>query len=567
MKERFDNSVYHKKNLLGKTVMFIIPHEDDEINAFGGILPYLAANSKRVICVFTTNGDYTYDAKTRMYEAMKSLKLMGVSAENVYFLGYGDCYRDPCNLYLNPHSLTGVRSSAGHEETYGLPEKPDYRYLKSGRHSCYTLENFLLDLRDIILDFEPETLFTVGMDAHPDHVQCSLMTDAALQLILSREGNTYQPRFLKGFAYETDFQGTKDFYARNLLATTVRHAVKRSTATSNPTYCWEDRLRFPIDRQCFSRFIFKNLLYKALACHHSQVAICAADSDINSDQIFWEQRTNAISYQGRYAASSGNAAAAGDFQLYAVRDIRADILEYCDQEQHTWIPDEEDEEKCLQCFLPGKRDICEVVLYGNIEGHSAVLEGVLQFSNGDTLAVGELQKSGRATRIVFPTKLEIEWVSFSLTRSRGKRAGLTAFELYEPQHNEASNPGFIKLMTEDNFLYDYVLQPETERLELALYSYGVREKTEIELREKRGGCSLQGKLLQLDRDFRQVTLYAHPAGREDIYDIVLLRRPSAFAIHRLHWLQQAERFCYRSLRRLLLYQNSLMTKLQGRKTT
>lgn len=44
----------------GKSLMVIVPHEDDEINLAGAPIYGAVEAGMRVICVFMTNGDWFY---------------------------------------------------------------------------------------------------------------------------------------------------------------------------------------------------------------------------------------------------------------------------------------------------------------------------------------------------------------------------------------------------------------------------------------------------------------------------------------------------------------------------
>lgn len=554
----FDNNVYHNL-FLSKTVMLIVPHEDDEINIGGEILPYLSKSTEKMICVFTTNGDFLNPASVRLNEALASLQLLGVKKENIYFLGYGDCSREPCNLYLNPQNTDGVTSCAGRMETYALEDHPDYRYQKEGHHHRYTLDNYRKDLVDILLEFLPDTIFAIGPDAHPDHLLCTFMLNAALQRILSRSGNKYFPRLFKGFAYETGFLGIKDFYGLNLRATTAARQAFRDTKVSNPMYSWKARVRFPVAPCCFSRYIFRNLIYHALSCHKSQAAMCAADSNINSDQIFWERKTTAVSYQGTFTASSGNAMAVNNFQFYAVKDIRDEPLTYCDTRENTWLPGQFDEKKEIKCSLARAEDIQQVSLYGNMEETSGILSGRLIFSNGEQMAVGKLKKYGRETIVTFPVKRAITWVAFILEKGFGLQPGLTAFEVYRTDSDEVKHP-FLKIMVNDNFIYDYIVHPDENQIDLEVYRYDLFEKIQMELLQADGDCILEGSVLKLAENFRKVSVKAYAEGQEGIWDLVTIRRLSRWRIRKIIFLQEIERFFYRSLRRLLVAKNCLVTR-------
>lgn len=73
---------------MGQKVLVIIPHEDDEINVAGSVMYSYVQKGADVYCAFTTNGDYSFWARTRMHEAWRSLQTLGV--QHVVFLGYGD---------------------------------------------------------------------------------------------------------------------------------------------------------------------------------------------------------------------------------------------------------------------------------------------------------------------------------------------------------------------------------------------------------------------------------------------------------------------------------------------
>ena len=69
--------------------MIIVPHEDDELNLMGGIYGQLVKNKNRLITVFITNGDYLNKGKTRIKEAIKVNRKIGLNKQDVIFLGYG----------------------------------------------------------------------------------------------------------------------------------------------------------------------------------------------------------------------------------------------------------------------------------------------------------------------------------------------------------------------------------------------------------------------------------------------------------------------------------------------
>ena len=208
-----DNS-FLNQSASGKKVLVIVPHEDDEINVAGSLMYHYIQSGAEVFCAFTTNGDYSFDAVTRMKEAWRSLQVLGV--RKIFFLGYGDT----SNAYAGGHLFyatdKAVTSPAGHQETYSCHDFPDYAFVKRGQHSCYCRQNFKQDLTDLILDIRADLLVVVDCDVHADHRAASIVFEDALGDILRQPGNSYHPTVLKGFAYCTSFGAPKDFYADNI---------------------------------------------------------------------------------------------------------------------------------------------------------------------------------------------------------------------------------------------------------------------------------------------------------------------------------------------------------------
>ena len=76
-------------------VLFIVPHEDDEVFIGGPMILNLAHNPSYEIYVFiSTNGDYyPFENSIRVKESVDGLLSMGVNKENIFFGGYGDSWK------------------------------------------------------------------------------------------------------------------------------------------------------------------------------------------------------------------------------------------------------------------------------------------------------------------------------------------------------------------------------------------------------------------------------------------------------------------------------------------
>jgi len=95
------------ENFSGKSILVLTPHPDDETFAMGGTLAKLAANGNTInIVIFTNDNKGSQDldmtrerlARIRRAEEEKSAEILGISKENLYWLGYEDGdleYADP----------------------------------------------------------------------------------------------------------------------------------------------------------------------------------------------------------------------------------------------------------------------------------------------------------------------------------------------------------------------------------------------------------------------------------------------------------------------------------------
>lgn len=71
------SSFSYKKSLGIRSLMVIIPHEDDEINTAGAAIYSAVKEGIHVKCVFMTNGDWVYPAFVRFDETLRALRLLG----------------------------------------------------------------------------------------------------------------------------------------------------------------------------------------------------------------------------------------------------------------------------------------------------------------------------------------------------------------------------------------------------------------------------------------------------------------------------------------------------------
>ncbi|MDO5445401.1 MAG: PIG-L family deacetylase [Eubacteriales bacterium] len=452
-----------------KNVMLIVPHQDDDLNLLAGSIEKFVAAGSEMRVVYTTNGDYSAEnAEIRLNESLRVLGSYGIPEENIIFLGYGDSWKGPVHLYNAPDDEI-LESRAGFTSVYGTEDHPAW---KNG--NAYTRSNFISDLKNVILTFRPEVIFCVDCDHHDDHIAASLFFDRIMGQI-KKETPDYCPHVYKGFAYGTAYDAEDDFYSLNILSSVP--PFDSLGISPQGAYRWPDRVRLPVEPTSLSRSMLSCGTYEKLRMYASQSARFHAGGIINGDKVFWERETTALSYSARAGASSGDASRLNDFMLCDTANIgntSADIFH-----AGTWIPEEDDPEKCAYLIFDDPIKIERLCLYDSPSLSDNILEAEITLAeysdnslsteilNEITFLTGPLDPDGHCTEIFpeIPEGMEIGYVSVRIIRSEGDCGGLAELEVYGSVRNsgetyppEQKADGFIKITdSEDNFVYDYYL--------------------------------------------------------------------------------------------------------------
>lgn len=457
-----------------KSVLLIVPHQDDDINLMGGMIEeYVRYKSDVRIC-FYTNGDFEVSAETRLNESLNVANFYGVPRENIIFMGYGDRWNDGDGHIYTCADDKLVSSASGKTETYALAD-----HLAYNDGAEYKRKNIVDDMKNIIEEFKPTDIFCVDYDCHTDHIACSLFFEEALLKVL--KGNSdYHPNVYKGFAYETAFFGEKDFFKENIASTVNERRTDYMQKRVN--FNWHDRVRFPVSAKAATRFIENSSIYRALSFYKSQDATDYAESIINGDKVFWHRRTDSILYNAKITASSGNADLLNDFKLFdtevlhgfPMSDIKGLSVPNSDEfpERGIWKPDHDDEKKEIRVELGERKNIKAICLYDNPSRTDNIINVEIVFDNGKTIETGPLNFDGSATFI----ETDAENVSSFVVRITdwdGSAPGLTELEAFETEIEKPQR--FIKLTNEcENFIYDYIIE-SGDKTKLSLYSYNAPE--------------------------------------------------------------------------------------------
>ncbi|MBE8952136.1 MAG: PIG-L family deacetylase [Quinella sp. 1Q7] len=522
---------FFDKSYFGTRVLILAPHPDDEINVAGNMILTLAAAKAEIFVAYSTNGDFEQSAEIRAQEAVDALKILGVPRERIIFLGYGDTFNGRGKPHIF-HAVAPTTSPAGFSETYAAEGFVDYAKRTFGRHAAYTRENFKRDLKSLLLELRANIIFCVDFDSHADHRALSILFEEALGEILT-ERSDYRPEVYKKFAYATAFTAAPDFYAPNLLSTPKPKLGETDTydfdIIDRANYGWKNRVRFPVAENCRRTLLKDNPLAEAVFAHKSQRNEWNALRILNSDEIFFERRTDSQTFAANVSATSGDASKVRDFKLIDTPDIDATPAKF---DGNLWQPAFDDAQRKIFFTWDEPAQIRQIVLYGNplddvpakislrleLAETNAVIERVVQLPSRGRPSVIELEK-------IFVTRAELKVVDM------GRDFGLAEVEFFANADPLKKIPPFIKLTVNDNFFYRYAVPDEVEKISVGLYRFHVDAPVKITATAE--GEELLSEVMddELILNFgsaREVVLTAEVVG-SDIYDRAIIRRVGDFA--------------------------------------
>lgn len=519
---------------MGQKVLVIVPHEDDEINVAGSVMYSYVQKGADVYCAFTTNGDYSFWARTRMHEAWRSLQTLGV--QHVVFLGYGDT----SNHYPGGHWFyspeKAVTAPSGHHETYGCDDFPDYAFAKRGIHRPYCRKSMKTDLKDLIEDIQADIIFAVDNDVHADHRATSLLFEEALGELLCRPGNTYHPMVFKGFAYCTSFGAPKDFYADNIKSVS-KPPVCEDNLIDISLYEWNRRVRFPVFPACRGFYLRRNVLYQALFQHASQSAALHAVRIANGDAVFWQRRTDNLAFQAIIMASSGKVERLRDFKLLDVDQIDDKKMVFAD---YLWQPDDSDPDKIVSYRWQQPQKIICLRLAGNIESTGRIEKLAFTFDDGTYMILGPLPGCGHIAQYILPEPHIVTSCSLQILKVNGSGWGLSEVGFFASLETRGVITPFIKIMIDDDFAYDYRLPARVKTCQLKIYRYQVTAPVVYTVVKGNGGEVGRNGLVRFSSNSRQLVIRASLKGNPEIYDEIHLYRESSMILAKrsiVQWLE------------------------------
>lgn len=448
-------------------------------------------------------------------------------------LGYGDNLDSAeADLYTTGRSQT-VTSPAGNSETYASEKDGivDFRMQESGYHSKYDYKSLVTDLKDVILSRKADVLIGVDFDTHHDHRLNSIAFETAMGRILRTKGNTYHPLVMKSFAYTTAFQAPEDFYALNLIET-LKPVESKDTGkvyeTENPSYSWDDRLRFPVPEDCATHILKGNNQYEALLQHRSQLADNHASRIINSDKVYFLRRTDSLTYQAEFEASSGDVSWLNDYIYWLPESILECRIH---RKPASWKPEIDDNEREFTCHFKTPSDVSCVRITFDPSEDQGNAQVSLYFSNGFKKDLELKLQWGLPQYVYFDRQEDISWIKLKINDDKDKDYGISEFEVYK-NDIPACIP-VVKVLLDDTFAYEYLVDESTDQIRISTYhSPGINEPiVKVLPSEEAAECHMESGILYLNKGFHQAFIRCE-SGR-DIYDQVIVRRLSAKEIKKI----------------------------------
>lgn len=461
-----ENGIYHCDYLKNKTVIILVPHEDDELIIAGSILPILKANCCSVSVVYSTNGDYegVEQGRQRLEEALEYCKHEGISAQNVFFMGFGDQGTRGRHLY---NSGVPIKSPAGWERTYGIDRHKSAAELYIGTEVEYSAENYKRILKSIITNVLPDIIICIDCDIHSDHIALSLIFEEVLSALIREQDFT--PIVLKAFAHDMSWMGVKDRSSINLKSCLPIERNPHHTYAvqfQKSYYAWEDRVRFPVFSRYATSGIYGNLFRKTMLCYRSQYVKFHFNRLLNSDQLFWERKTDNLIYRSKINVSSGNLECFYTMKMFECENVMLtkDILE---KSTLFWKPEVEDERKKVEFTFKDVVKVGVINIYTGFDQNSTK-EIKITFDEQLELTFNNLKSYGQRNEIKLKNPILCKKIELQLFDD------ITKIIKFEVLPYEEEKLYFAKMMVDNNFIYKYYLGFFEKRPELQIYEYGNR---------------------------------------------------------------------------------------------
>lgn len=248
--------------------------------------------------------------------------------------------------------------------------------------------------------------------------------------------------------------------------------VDDSLSTNNPMLLWEDRLRIPVSGDCRSTLLVRNPMFRALGAHMSQSSYKHGPKLINGDQVFWQRRIDNVVLYAKVTATSGNISKINDFLRYDSYDV---TKKFANPEDYTWIPDDTDQESTVTIRFNEPTEIKYINWFENVwfsnDIEQALQGTIIKTSTGLEINIPpyyypHFEAFPYIKKYVFDQPITIDWISFTVIKSKGVMAGISEIEIYPPNNQF---PTYCHIVCDEQFAYDWVVYPGERLPSISVY--------------------------------------------------------------------------------------------------
>src|SRR5438874_207731 len=281
-----------------KTILVFVAHPDDEALIAAGRIRTAVLAGDTVKIVVVTNGDSATgidEGLRREGESVAAAQLLGLTEQDVIFLGYGEL--SLLQIYNAASPTDVVTSQAGQTQTYGNRglggmDFHRYRFGSPGPYNRVTIEQ---DVRTLLQDYLPDEVYTLSnFDTHSDHQATALFGTDAL-VALKRSGTALSTKLYNGIIWPPTQAGDDWPEAGGCAPAVPYPALQIQTQLE-----WKRTLR---------AVVLADLKCQAINAYPSQVSPRLL-SYARKDEFFWlsDFGTN-LALTAAVTASSANSAA------------------------------------------------------------------------------------------------------------------------------------------------------------------------------------------------------------------------------------------------------------------
>ncbi len=426
-----------------KNIVILAPHPDDEALCCSGVIYNALLQGYTVNVVVVTNGDYYSPGVPlglqREAESVAAMRVLGVSAQNVIFMGYGDQALQ--GLYQSGSPMQVITSPAGQTATYanqGLGGVSYHQYLY-GVPGPYNRQTILGDMEALLQNLQPSDIYTTGVwDDHPDHQATFNFVVEAL-LDLRRQGVALSTRVHEtlihppcsscGVPINANYQwpGGGPGILPSFVPT--QPFPEPYYLGSMTPYEWDNVESLPVPAPMQNPTQSANLKAQVISTYVSQGGDVPTNylfSFVKENEWFWIRDFSTNLAGLATVTDSSDTLGSGQIGASTVDGFIEGYPGYAPWE---WVTQGELNGAWINLSWPSPVTISQVILYNRMDGVDNVVSGTLQFSDGSHVPVGQLPITGDGSLISFAPKT-VTSMRFTIDNAKGQNIGLTEIEVF-----------------------------------------------------------------------------------------------------------------------------------------